>query len=60
MAGGQSRVQGPSPDHGAAIAKATGEELEQDRHGETVLSPSDCEFIRSASRLQDANSHKSP
>ncbi|WP_377089682.1 hypothetical protein [Pseudarthrobacter scleromae] len=44
----------------AAIAKATGEELEQDRHGETVLSPSDCEFIRTTSQLQDANSHKSP
>ncbi|MEW1918620.1 hypothetical protein [Pseudarthrobacter oxydans] len=44
----------------AAIAKATGEELEQDRHGETVLSPSDCEFIRTASRLQEANSKAFP
>ncbi|MFC0483720.1 hypothetical protein [Pseudarthrobacter scleromae] len=44
----------------AAIAKATGEELEQDRHGETVLSPSDCEFIRTASRLQEANNQMSP
>ena len=43
----------------AAITKATGEQLEQDRHGETVLSPSDCDFIRTASQLQDAQSHKS-
>ncbi|AUZ35669.1 hypothetical protein C3B78_15240 [Arthrobacter sp. PGP41] len=44
----------------AAITKATGAQLEQDRHGETVLSPSDCDFIRTAAHLQDAHSHKSP
>lgn len=43
----------------AAIAKATGEELEQDRHGETMLSPADCDFIRNAAELQDAHSRKS-
>jgi hypothetical protein len=32
----------------AAIDKATGAQLEQDRHGESVLSPSDCDFIRTA------------
>ncbi|WP_246256418.1 hypothetical protein [Pseudarthrobacter oxydans] len=57
MAGGQSRVQDPPRTVVTAIAKATGEELEQDRHGETALSPSDCEFLRTASRLQEANSH---
>ena len=44
----------------AAITKATGAELEQDRHGETVLSPSDCDFIRKAAQLQDADGRKSP
>jgi hypothetical protein len=38
----------------AAITKATGAEFEQDRHGETVLSPSDCDFIRSAAERHDA------
>ena len=38
----------------AAISKATGVELDQDRHGETVLSPSDCDFIRSAAERHDA------
>ncbi|WP_306899866.1 hypothetical protein [Arthrobacter sp. B1I2] len=28
--------------------KNTGAELEQDRHGETVLSDGDCDFIRGA------------
>ncbi|MDQ0731162.1 hypothetical protein QFZ57_001956 [Arthrobacter sp. B1I2] len=32
----------------AAIMKNTGAELEQDRHGETVLSDGDCDFIRGA------------
>ncbi|UEL27774.1 hypothetical protein [Pseudarthrobacter sp. L1SW] len=43
----------------AAIAKSTGAQLEQDRHGETLLSPEDCDFIRSAAELQDAHFHKS-
>jgi hypothetical protein len=43
----------------AAMVKATGEELQQDRHGETVLSPGDCDFIRNAAELQDADSRKS-
>lgn len=38
----------------AAISKATGAELQQDRHGETVLSPADCDFIRSAAKLHEA------
>ncbi|MDQ0922318.1 hypothetical protein QF038_000826 [Pseudarthrobacter sp. W1I19] len=38
----------------AAISKATGAELDQDRHGETVLSPSDCDFIRSEAERHDA------
>lgn len=38
----------------AAITKATGVQFEQDRHGETLLSPSDCEFIRKAAELHDA------
>ena len=44
----------------AAITKATGVQVEQDRHGESSLSPSDCDFLRTASQLQDANSRKSP
>lgn len=43
----------------AAISKATGDELDQDRHGESVLSDSDCEFIRNAAGLQGAEGHKS-
>jgi hypothetical protein len=38
----------------AAITKATGAEFAQDRHGETVLSPSDCDFIRRAAERHDA------
>ena len=38
----------------AAITKATGAELDQDRHGETVLSPGDCDFIRRESERHDA------
>ena len=38
----------------AAIIKATGAEFEQDRHGETVLSPGDCDFIRSTADLYEA------
>ncbi|SEP86088.1 hypothetical protein [Arthrobacter sp. OV608] len=38
----------------AAISKATGVELDQDRHGETVLSPSDCDFIRREAERHDA------
>jgi hypothetical protein len=30
----------------AEIVKATGADIEQDRHGESLLAPSDCEFIR--------------
>jgi hypothetical protein len=37
----------------AAIIKATGAEFEQDRHGETILSPSDCDFIRSTADLYE-------
>jgi hypothetical protein len=43
----------------ASIAKATGTELEQDRHGESTLSPGDCDFIRRAAQLQEAESHTS-
>ncbi|PNI10537.1 hypothetical protein CXX84_03550 [Arthrobacter sp. AFG7.2] len=43
----------------AAISKATGDQLDQDRHGESALSPSDIEFIRNAAELQDADSRKS-
>ncbi|WP_461187554.1 hypothetical protein [Arthrobacter sp. Z4-13] len=38
----------------AAINKATGAELEQDRHGETTLSPGDCDFIHNAANLYQA------
>jgi hypothetical protein len=38
----------------AAIKKATGAEFEQDRHGESVLSPSDCDFIRAAADMDHA------
>jgi hypothetical protein len=38
----------------AAIIKATGAEFEQDRHGETILSPSDSDFIRSTADLYEA------
>ena len=43
----------------SAISKATGDELEQDRHGESALSPEDCDFIRNAAELQEADSRKS-
>jgi hypothetical protein len=43
----------------AAIAKATGDELDQDRHGESALSPEDCDFIRNAAGLQGAEGHQS-
>ena len=43
----------------ASIAKATGTELEQDRHGEISLSSSDCDFIRRTAELQEAESHTS-
>ncbi|MDT0168081.1 hypothetical protein [Pseudarthrobacter sp. BRE9] len=39
----------------AAIMKSTGTQVEQDRHGETVLSPSDCDFIREAAERADAS-----
>ena len=38
----------------AAIMKATGVEFEQDRHGEIILSPADCDFIRTAADLDEA------
>jgi hypothetical protein len=38
----------------AAIEKATGVELEQDRHGETLLSPADSQFLRSAAERHEA------
>jgi hypothetical protein len=38
----------------AAIVKATGAEFEQDRHGETLLSPGDCDFIRTAAERHDS------
>ena len=38
----------------AAINKATGDQLEQDRHGESVLSAADSDFIRTAADLQKA------
>jgi hypothetical protein len=34
----------------ATISHATGIELEQDRHGEYVLSPGDCDFIHTVAR----------
>jgi hypothetical protein len=37
-----------------AIIKATGAEFDQDRHGEAVLSPADCDFIRSTADLYEA------
>ena len=43
----------------AAITKATGEEFDQDRHGETALSPADCDFIRTTADLQEADAGKS-
>jgi hypothetical protein len=39
----------------AAIMKSTGAQLEQDRHGETVLSGSDCDFIRGAADWVEAS-----
>jgi hypothetical protein len=38
----------------SAIEKATGSHFEQDRHGEIVLSPGDCDFIHSAAERHDA------
>ncbi|MBT2566252.1 hypothetical protein J7I84_07020 [Arthrobacter sp. ISL-85] len=38
----------------AAIEKATGTQLQQDRHGESILAPEDCDFIRSAADLYNA------
>jgi hypothetical protein len=38
----------------AAIEKATGVELDQDRHGETLLSPADCDFLRSTAERHEA------
>ncbi|MEV7572221.1 hypothetical protein AB0P28_03875 [Pseudarthrobacter sp. NPDC089323] len=38
----------------AEIKKATGADIEQDRHGESLLAPSDCDFIRRAAELHDA------
>lgn len=38
----------------AEIKKATGAQFDQDRHGESILSPSDCDFIRRAAGLHDA------
>jgi len=38
----------------AAIGKATGTQLEQDRHGESTLSPADCDYIRTAADLDRA------
>jgi hypothetical protein len=38
----------------AAIEKATGVQFEQDRHGEILLTPGDCDFIRRAAERQDA------
>lgn len=35
----------------AEIKKATGVDIEQDRHGESILAPSDCEFIRAKADL---------
>jgi hypothetical protein len=43
----------------AAITKATGVQLQQDRHGETLLSPADCDFIRTAANLDDARRSES-
>lgn len=39
----------------AAIMESTGVQVEQDRHGETVLSSGDCDFIREASARADAS-----
>lgn len=41
----------------AEIKKATGAEFEQDRHGESLLSPSDCDFIRRVAELHDVRRH---
>lgn len=38
----------------AEIKKATGADFEQNRHGESTLSPGDCDFIRRAAELHDA------
>lgn len=44
----------------ASIMKNTGAELEQDRHGETILSPGDCDFIRGAAEQSEAHTGASP
>ena len=44
----------------AAMATATGVRFEQDQHGETALSPSDCDFIRRAAELHEAHAEKLP
>ena len=44
----------------AAIMKSTGTQLAQDRHGETVLSPGDCDFIQHAAEQPDAPRGASP
>ena len=43
----------------AAIKKATGAQIEQDRHGESTLSPADCNFIRDAAERHDAGDSES-
>ncbi|WP_104044864.1 hypothetical protein [Arthrobacter sp. ZGTC412] len=43
---------------GAAISKATGVLLEQDRHGETIVSPTDRDFLRAT--LQGHRAHSGP
>lgn len=44
----------------AAMTRATGAEFQQDRHGEVLLSPGDCDFIRSKAELDDARRSGSP
>ena len=44
----------------AAMIKATGVQFEQDRHGETLLSRRDCDFIRTKADLHDAGVRRSP
>ncbi|TQJ38042.1 hypothetical protein FBY33_0027 [Arthrobacter sp. SLBN-112] len=44
----------------AGIMKSTGAQLDQDRHGETLLSPSDCDFIRDAAEQFESHPGASP
>jgi hypothetical protein len=44
----------------AAMIKATGVQVQQDRHGETLLSRSDCDFIRTKADLHHAGGRRSP